>query len=141
MNTKERIEIAREKAIAAFWSTFAKEFPEIKTGDLNPVDNFKFNKTIKEVVNVWVHENNPLFSAIFSTGIGYADRTREENGDYKKLAFLSFRTLELEFYGKVPEELRKLIVEDANAIQVRKGEEYQVSACGQTITLGYGLLK
>lgn len=80
-----------------------------------------------------------LFSGIFSTGIGYADRTREEHGDYKKLAFLSFRTLELEFYGRVPADLKELILKDAGAIQARKGEQYQVSSSGQRITLGYGL--
>lgn len=80
-----------------------------------------------------------LFSGIFPSGIGYADRTKEEAGDYKKLAFLFFGDLKLEVEKDCPSEMEALIREDAAAIQARRGEQYRVSGSGQTITLGYNL--
>lgn len=77
-----------------------------------------------------------LFAGVYPTGIVYADRSREEHGDYKRLAFLSFRTLELEWSKGVPADLRRLIESDAAAIQARRGEDFEVSAAGQTVRLG-----
>lgn len=81
--------------------------------------------------------NPKIFSGVFSTGIGYADRTREECGDYKRLAFLSFSTLELKIERDCPADLADEIRLDAKAIQDKRGEQYQISTAGQTITLGY----
>lgn len=79
-----------------------------------------------------------LFAGVFPAGISYADRAREVAGDYRKLAFLPFRTLVLEWEKSVPADLRKLIEADARGIQTRRGEQFQVSSSGQTVTLGYG---
>lgn len=79
-----------------------------------------------------------LFSGCYPEGIVYADKTREEHGDWKKLAFLSYRTLELEFYGRVPADLKNLITEDAAAIQAKKGEKYSIAG-NMKVTLGWGL--
>lgn len=80
-----------------------------------------------------------LFSGIFPTGVGYADRTVEEHGDYKKLGFLSFSTLELAIEKSCPADLAERIRADASKIQAMKGEKYQISTVGQTVTLGFGL--
>ena len=80
--------------------------------------------------------NQRLFIGVFPTGISYADRTREEHGDYKRLAFLSYRTLELEWYDEVPSDLAKQIIADAASIQARRGELFQVSTSGQFVKLG-----
>jgi hypothetical protein len=77
-----------------------------------------------------------LFIGVFSTGIAYADRTIERHGDYKKLAFLPFNTLELMIEKDCPADLRVLIVADAATIQARRGERYQVTTSGQTVLLG-----
>ena len=77
-----------------------------------------------------------LFIGIFPCGISYADRHHEEHGDYKSLAFLPYNSLILEFCKGCPAELRDEITSSAAAIQVRKGEQYQVSTCGQTVLLG-----
>jgi len=82
---------------------------------------------------------DPLFSCVMPTGIWWSDRTREEAGDFKKLASLMFRSLELEVFNGCPPELEERIRNDAEKIQRRKGEKYQVSTAGQTITLGHGL--
>lgn len=76
-------------------------------------------------------------AATFLTGINYADRTVEVKGDYKRLAFLSFDTLELEWIAKrVPPDVRDYIVADAAKIQARRGQQYQTSQAGQTVMLG-----
>lgn len=80
--------------------------------------------------------NTRMFVGVYPTGIIYADRKRERGGDYARLGFLCFRTLELDIEHDCPPELRPEIVEAAAGIQARKGEEFPISACGQTVLLG-----
>lgn len=78
-----------------------------------------------------------LFIGIFPTGISYADRTREEHGDYVRLAFLSFKTLSLQVNSKTcPHDLAVEINRHADTIKARRGQSFQISTCGQTVTLG-----
>lgn len=80
-----------------------------------------------------------LFMGVFPTGISYADRARERNGDYLKLAFLPYDTLKLEWRepkAKVPPKLRAAILADARRMAARHGQEFPISAAGQTSTLG-----
>ena len=86
-----------------------------------------------------VHPDQRLFIGNYPEGIVYADRFVEEHGDYKRLAFLSYRTLTLELSPHVPDFLRERIEEDAAAIQARSGQQYQISGSGQSIQLGWGL--
>jgi hypothetical protein len=78
-----------------------------------------------------------LFIGVFPAGISYADRHREEHGDYAKLAFLPYDTLQLKVYDGCPAELRTEIEADAATIQARRGEQFQVSSCAQYVTLGH----
>lgn len=80
-----------------------------------------------------------LFSGIFPTGISYADRSKTSGGDYHRVAFLSFETLELKIYDERSPLLPE-IKEHAANLQARKGEPFNTSACGQPVTLGYGCL-
>jgi hypothetical protein len=78
-----------------------------------------------------------IFVGVYPTGIFYADRQCQRSGDYARLAFLSFDTLELTLEPDCwPEELRKQIIDHAALIQARKGERFQVSTAGQTVLLG-----
>ena len=80
-----------------------------------------------------------LFIGVFPAGLVYADRKREEHGDYMTLAFLSYATLKLEWRpasANIPRPLWNEIKEHAIGIQRRKGEQFQVSATGQTVMLG-----
>lgn len=77
-----------------------------------------------------------LFVGIFPAGISYADRGRELHGDYAKLAFLAFATLELRVCDGCPAELRAEIEAHAATIQARRGEAFEVTASGQTVILG-----
>lgn len=80
-----------------------------------------------------------LFIGNFPEGLVYADRSREEHGDYKRCAFLGFKDLELDLEPDCPEDLKELILKDAASMQARKGKWYQTSSSGQGITLGYAL--
>ena len=77
-----------------------------------------------------------LFSGVYPCGIVYADRYREKGGDYARLAFLAYDTLQLRVEDDCPVELRALIETDAAAIQAKRGQPYQVSTSGQTVMLG-----
>lgn len=63
--------------------------------------------------------------------------TVKKVGDYKRLAFLSYGSFELELSKDCPEELKAEIIADAALIQARRGEVFQISTSGQTITLGH----
>jgi hypothetical protein len=84
-----------------------------------------------------------LFAGIFAGGIVYADRGREEHGDYKRIAFLDYATLTFQpaklSGSEVDRELLRLAREDAATVQAKKGELYQVSTVGQAVLLGYAL--
>jgi hypothetical protein len=78
-----------------------------------------------------------LFCGKYPCGLVYADRGREEHGDYLRLAFLSYETLELRWSEvSMPEELRQRITESAAEVQARRGEHYQITTSGQTVLLG-----
>jgi hypothetical protein len=77
-----------------------------------------------------------VFQGVFPGGISYADRYREVQGDYARLAFLPYDTLELKFEQDCPLHLRNWITESAAAIQSRRGEQYPISTSGQTVLLG-----
>lgn len=83
-----------------------------------------------------------LFSGVYPTGIVYADRKREKGGDYLRLAFLSFGSLQLEWEPvTMLAELRAAIERDAATIVAKRGEQFQVSSSGQTVTLGGAVSK
>ena len=80
-----------------------------------------------------------ILLATLATGIGYADRTREEHGDWKRLAILFFSDLRADIEPDCPADLESQIRSHMATIQARRGELYQVSTSGQTITLGHAL--
>jgi len=80
-----------------------------------------------------------LFIGTYPTGIRYADKKRERDGDYLPLAFLPFKELTLEWQPRVsvPLDLRYQIERHAERIRARRGEDFQVSTSGQTVKLGH----
>lgn len=77
-----------------------------------------------------------LFIGCFPTGLGYADRRRERHGDYQHVARVSFATLQLELEKDCPADLVPLVKAHHASMEARRGEEYQVSMCGQSVILG-----
>ena len=77
-----------------------------------------------------------LFSGIYPCGIVYADRKVEVAGDYKRLGFLSYATLQLDLEADCPADLREPIIRDAAAIQAREGQRFRVSSSDQFVMLG-----
>jgi hypothetical protein len=62
--------------------------------------------------------DDPLFIGLFPTGFSYADRTREEQGDYKRIAFLPYDTLELKVY----DPKSKLLKRNPDGGNIQKGD-------------------
>lgn len=84
-------------------------------------------------------QQDRLFIGIYPTGIAYADRQRKVAGDYQRLAFLRFATLELVIEDFCPTALESRIRSHAALIQAKQGEAYSISTAGQTVTLGAAL--
>jgi hypothetical protein len=80
--------------------------------------------------------NPRIFAGVYPCGIVYADRKKEVAGDYKRLAFLDYATLTLDVEKDAPADLVSEIRVDAALIQARRGEQFQISSCNQTVTLG-----
>ena len=79
-----------------------------------------------------------LFIGVYPCGLVYADRSIEEHGDYAQIAFLSYDTLILDI-GRSRSPLLDAIRADAEKIQNRKGEKFQISTSGQYVILGAGI--
>lgn len=78
-----------------------------------------------------------IFVAVGATSLNYADRAVEENGDYRTLARLGYRLMDLRVHPQCPPHLYKWIMKDVE--RYRRGELFQVSACNQTIMWGHAL--
>ena len=81
--------------------------------------------------------NPRIFCCVLSGGISWSDRAVERHGDYKPLAFLEFRSLALRTELDCPAAFRAEIEHDAAWFQARRGEQYQTTTSGQTVTLGH----
>lgn len=77
-----------------------------------------------------------LFIAIWSTGIGYYDKARIADGQYQRIAFLDYHTLEIEWHSALPSDLAAEITADAATIQAKRGQPFQFGGPGQAIILG-----
>lgn len=80
-------------------------------------------------------EKDPLFIGVYPGGLVYCDRRREVQGDYVRVAFLSYTTLALDI-EQPDSDLLPRIWEDVTAMQERRGQEFEISACGHTVKLG-----
>jgi hypothetical protein len=80
-----------------------------------------------------------LFVGVFPCGLSFCDKTRDENGDYLKVAFLPYATLKLEWYGKCPADMRLRIEATASEMIDKRGQEFRVTTSGQTVMLGESL--
>ena len=100
----------------------------VKSGDYDILPQEKFKRDMFKYLDLDI--------GVFPTGIVWCDRYHEKNGDYKRLAYLNFKTLVLDIEKDCPAELIARIELDAKELQDKKGENFQVSSSGQTIVLG-----
>jgi hypothetical protein len=77
-----------------------------------------------------------VFRGVYPAGLVYADRQHEVDGDYARLAFLPFDTLTPVWQATCPRALRPEIQADMDTIRARRGEQFEISTCGQTVLLG-----
>lgn len=54
---KKRLENALNEAQYAFWSVIAEQYPEIKSGDMMPLDVFAFEEALEKGVIAWLDTN------------------------------------------------------------------------------------
>lgn len=54
-----RIKAAVENAELAFWAEIAKAFPEVTTGDFDPLDSFEITEAMTKAVTRWIGWNHP----------------------------------------------------------------------------------
>ena len=52
-----RIKKVMQKAQDAFWAVVAKEFKEVKSGDMDPGQTMKMEQDMMEVINIWLENN------------------------------------------------------------------------------------
>ena len=60
MNTtlETRISQAAQNGEEAFWNAVASEFPEIKTGDLDPATTIQLLEKMKNSIRIWLELNS-----------------------------------------------------------------------------------
>ena len=54
---KEKISKVVENELINFWVNIAKHFPEIRSGDIDPLLDFTFSQHAEEIVNHWYEVN------------------------------------------------------------------------------------
>jgi hypothetical protein len=94
------------------------------------------SKTMSNLDATPMTMDDRLFTGIYPGGIVFADRATTQGGDYKRLAFLPYNTLQLDIRSDCPAEFQPLIIASAKEIQAKAGEQIFISSSGQTIRLG-----
>lgn len=86
--------------------------------------------------------NERLFIGCYPTGLVYADRKREKDGDYVRLAYLNYGTLVLEFdkgiligYRKIDPVLIREVERHALYMQSLRGQKFAIAG-NATVILG-----
>jgi len=60
----EKIKRAARDAENQFWAEIVRHFPEVTTGDLDPLTTHNFEQSCKEVVKAWLRSNHPVLAVI-----------------------------------------------------------------------------
>lgn len=76
-----------------------------------------------------------LFQGVYSCGMVYADRAVERDGDYRRLAFLPYDTLQIEYENDCPELWRPFLEQKVAEMLARAGQPFAL-AQNMSITLG-----
>lgn len=80
-------------------------------------------------------QNDPLFAGCYPTGIVYADKRREKNGDYVRVGYISYKTLKLELEPKCPKDLTDRIRAAHAELMRKRGQPFHIAG-NMTIKLG-----
>lgn len=78
---------------------------------------------------------------VMPTGISWVDTSQDgpRTGDWTKVGHLFFSDLRVEIPKGTPRAVEEDVRRRAAVIQAKRGEQYQISGSGQTITLGHAL--
>lgn len=96
---------------------------KVGTGEEPVRPSVEIAQRLKSVDTISDHDRlaHRVFAGTYPMGIVYGDRAVEVAGDYKRLAFLCFSTLELEFYD-CPDDLVNIIRDDAARFLAKRRE-------------------
>jgi hypothetical protein len=68
-----------------------------------------------------------IFVGVYPEGLVYADRAREVAGDYARLAFQPYDTLEPDYARDIPSDVRPSLERLIRGVQARRGERFSRS--------------
>lgn len=55
---RTKTSLVAELAQEAFWAVVAREYPDVKSGDLDPMQTHLFDQACKDMVESWVRLNS-----------------------------------------------------------------------------------
>jgi hypothetical protein len=79
-----------------------------------------------------------VFCGCYPTGLVWSDKHNQKAGDYKRLAYLNYATLQLDVEKDCPEELATWIRESAAKVQAKRGQAYSIAG-NASVILGHAL--
>ena len=59
--TEDQIRHAVIDAQDAFWAVMVDKFPEVQTGDMDPLDAFAFRQACEKALERWLQWNHPYW--------------------------------------------------------------------------------
>lgn len=80
--------------------------------------------------------NDRLFIGVYPGGVVYADRKKTVQGDYARVGFLPYDSLEFKAERGADAKLVAEARAHAEKIAARRGEPFSISSSGQTVILG-----
>lgn len=74
----DRIKSAHQAALTAFWAEVAKQYPEVKSGDVPPDELLRFSASVEDVIGSWLSHNgdlltNPWYDKLTALGFVLGD--------------------------------------------------------------------
>lgn len=82
-----------------------------------------------------------LFIGVYPGGMVYADRHKERDGDYARVAFLPWDTLEVEVDKRADPELVRQALAHATLLARKSGQAFAIDASGHHVLLGSKLVR
>lgn len=98
----------------------------------------------KACKRVFMQANDALFIGVYPTGLVFSHRGLEKDGDYLRVGFMPYDTLELaeeRWFSELDPEIAALVREEVNDMKAKKGQLYPISSCNQTVLLGEAMTK
>jgi hypothetical protein len=97
-------------------------------------------QTQESLVRKYSTHEGRLGIYVYPCGICYSDRQEYKWGDYKRVAFLDYDTLTFQPEPDANADVLAAAKRDAAMLQSRKGQRFDIDACGNCVVLGSKVL-